>query len=364
MKIIQSKNILALLTSAVALSFTACSPSGGDPADGSAQVMRAFPSTAEVAMYFDQKAFSESSFSEAVQEMQDELPENEQTQEFADQLKEATGLEDDDITDFALAMSGLENVQTDPSLLKISGAVFATEPVTTDQVVAAAELIAEQNGQSVELTVTPGEGADFIAFPKEPGAPEIHAAVVTGDASTVVFFGDLESVEASLARESGSVPAALEAASAGLIEGQQGWISVVLPESMRAQLAGTTAQMEQMMPGLSKANSLQSVGIAMKTADSLDMAVGFNLGSEADAAAIESLLNNRVISFAKLMLGGNTPEPLPLLNSLSASHSGDRAVLSLVLTLKDIELLQSQFMGMLSTPGAIPGTGVTPAAPQ
>jgi len=358
MKNHRSNLILASLISAAALALVACSPSGGSGADGSAAVMRAFPASADVAMYFDQEAFSESKFSEAVQKMQEDSPANEQAEEFSKMFTEATGLEDDDITDFALAVSGLENVQTNPSALKISGGIFATKPVTADQVVAAAKLIADQSGESLELTVTPGDGADFIAFPSDPNAPEIHAAVVTGDSSTIVFFGDLDSVNAALARQTGSVPAGLSEASAGLVPRQQGWISIILPESFRAQLAGMTAQMEQMMPGLSKANSLSSIGVGMKSADSLDIAVGLNLGSTEDAAAVEAILNNQLISFAKMMLSSATSEPLPLLNSLSATHSGDRAALSMVLTLKDMEILQDQLMGMLPTPG---GMGVTPA---
>ena len=287
-------------------------------------------------------------------------PQAEQAEEFSEEFSEITGLEDDDVTDFALAISGLENVQTDPSLLKLSGAIYATKPVTTDQVVAAAELIAEKNGETLELTISVGEGADFIEFPKDPGSPEMYAAVVTGESSTLVFFGDRASVEASLARKSGSVPESLKAPSQGLVEGQQGWISIIIPESFRAQIAGMSAQGEQMIRGLSKINSLQSVGVGMKAGESLDIALGLNLGSEEDAAAIQAIINNQVISFAKMMLGAGTPEPLPLLDSLAASHAGDRAVLSINVTLKDIQLLQEQLVNMIPTGN----TGVTPSAVQ
>jgi len=363
MKKHQIKFISASVISALALWSAACSPSGGGSSDGAAQVMRAFPESAELAMYFDQSAISESDFSEAIQDLQEDLPEtpeNEQAQEFAEQFTEVTGLEDDDVTDFALAISGLENAQMDPSQLKISGGIFATKPVTTEQVVAAVQLIAEQNDEELEMTITTGDGADFIEFPKEPGSPEMHAAVVTGESSTVVFFGDLPSVEASLARSSGSVPAGLEAASKGLIDGQQGWISVVLPDSLKAQLAQTTAQMEAMIPNLSAANSLESVGVGIKTAESLDVAVGFNLGSSDDAVIMEGILNNQLISFAKMMLAGGTPEPLPLLNSLTASQSENRAVLSMVVTIEDIKILQAQLMSFLPSGNM----GVTPSAVQ
>lgn len=361
MKIIKSKLILPAFISAVTLFWgAACSPSGGPAKDGEDQVLRAFPESADIAMYFDQKAISESSFSEAVEELQEDLPDSPQSKqadEFSEKITEITGLEDDDITNFALAVSGLENLQLDASQLKISGGIFATKPVTAEQVVAAVALIAEQNGESFEMTVTVGDGVEYIEFPVEPDAPEIFAAVVTGESSTVVFFGDRASVEAALARESGSVPAALQAPSEGLVDGQQGWISFILPESFKAQLPGLTAQAEQMnVRGLSSANSLQSIGLGMKAAESLDVAIGLNLGSQEDAAAVESILKGQVISLAQLMLGGRTAEPLPLLESLNAAHEGDRAVLSLALTVKDVELLQSQLMGMLPTGNF----GVTP----
>ncbi|MGE9289725.1 MAG: hypothetical protein ACQKBT_01965, partial [Puniceicoccales bacterium] len=192
---------------------------------------------------------------------------------------------------------------------------------------------------------------------RDPGAPELYAAVVTRESSTVVFFGSQANVEAALARKSGSIPAALAAPSKDLVEGQQGWISLILPESLKAQLAGMTAQGEQMFPGVAKLKSLQSIGIGMKAAETLDVAVGLNLGSEEDAVVIRDILNNQLISFAKLMLSGGTPEPLPLLDALSASNRGDRAVLSLVVTLKDVQLLQSQLMSMIPTAP----TGVTPS---
>tara|TARA_R100000027_G_scaffold67429_2_gene66097 strand:+ start:823 stop:1905 length:1083 start_codon:yes stop_codon:yes gene_type:complete len=346
----------ALLASAAVLLGTACTPKGGSKVDGSDEVLRALPQNAELAMYFDQEAISESKFSEAVQEMQEDTANAEETKELSEKFTEITGLEDDDVTDFALAISGLDSIQTDPSQLKISGALYAVEPVTAEQIVAAVSYIAEQNGETVEMAITVGEGIDYIEFENEPGTPKIIAAVVTGESDTTVFFGDRGSVDASLAREVGSVPAALKAPSNGLIEGQQGWISVILPESMKMQLAGMTAQGEQMLPGLSRLNSLQSIGIGIKAADALDIAVGFNLGTEDDAVAVEAILNNQLISFAKMMLSGGTPEPLPLLNSLAAAQSGDRAILSMALSLKDISILQEQIVNMIPTgsPGLSP----------
>lgn len=343
----------------------ACKPAGDGGDSGRSEVLRAFPETADIAMYFDQKAMSESAFSEQIENLQDELPEAQATEELTAKLTEITGLEDDDITEFALALSGMENAQANPSAIKVSGALFATKAVSADQIVEAIEYVAEQNGEKVELTVTVGEGADYIDFPVADGMPQLRAAVVSGESSTTAFFGDDASVEAALQRKSGSIPAALSAPSEGLVAGQQGWISIIVPESLKGQLAGLTAQGEQMAPGLSKLQSLQSIGVGVKATDVLDVAIGLNLGSPDDAKAITAVLNNQLISFAKMMLAGSTPEPLPLLESLSASQNGDRAVLALALSLGDMEQLQSQLMNFL--PGAAPmapsGAPVPPPPP-
>ena len=362
-KKLQSLSFSGLAASLVLLGATACKPSGGSADEGRSEVLRAFPETAEIAMYFDQGAISESAFSEAVQAMQEDLPQAEMADEVQAKIEEITGLEDGDVTEFAFAMSGLESIEANPSAIKLSGAVYATEPVSADQIVELVSYLAEENGESVELTVTVGDGVDFIEFPPDDELPELYAAVMTGDSSTTVFFGDRASVESALTRETGSVPSALMAPSEGLLTGQQGWISIIFPESLRAQLSKYAAQGEQMAPGLSKINSLESVGIAFRSADSLDMAVGFNLGSEDDAEAITGVLNNQLISFAKMMIARATPEPLALLNSLSATQSGDRAVLSLTVTVDDIAQLQGQMMNFLPGAGMGP-TGLPPAVPQ
>lgn len=352
-----------MAVSLVLLGGTACKPSGGGAEDGRSQVLRAFPETAEIAMYFDQGAIAESAFSEAVEAMQEDMPESERADEMQDQIEEITGLENGDITEFVFAMSGLESMNMDPSAIELSGAVYATKPVTAEQIVELVSYLAEENGESVELTITVGDGVDFIEFPEDDELPELYAAVMTGESSTTVFFGDRTSVEASLARETGAVPAALMAPSEDLLAGQQGWISVILPESLRAQMPEFTAQGEQMAPGLSKIDSLESVGIAFRSADSLDMAVGLNLGSEDDAKTITGVLNNQLISFAKMMVAGATPEPLALLNSLSATQSGDRAVLSLTMTVEDMEQLQGQMMNFFPGGGMGP-SGLPPAPAQ
>jgi|GEM_PF-5987933 len=353
-KTLIASSITAALT---VLLGTACSPSDGGT-DGKAQVVRAFPDTADVAMYFDQRAMSDSAIGEKIQDMQEDVEGMEASEELSEQFMEITGLDDDDITDFALAVSGLENAQIDPSLIRISGAIFAEKAVTAEQVVEAINFIAEQNGETVELTVTVGEGADFIEFQKEEGVPEMYAAIMTGDDSTTAFFGDKASVEEAMDRPIGSISASLMAPSKGLIDGQQGWISFIIPESLKGQLAGIAAQGDQMAPGLSKIQSLQSVGIGMKATDNLTMAVGFNLGSAEDAQAIEVEL----ISLAKMMLAGSTPEPLPLLQSLAAGQSGERATLSLSVSMKDMEILQAQLLNFLPGAGMVTPQGITPSA--
>ncbi|MEM0965258.1 MAG: hypothetical protein AAGJ81_03775 [Verrucomicrobiota bacterium] len=355
----QTKPIFLLtLAAAVLIGGAACSPSGdsGSSPAASNEALKAFPESADIAMYFDQKAMSESEFSKAVAGMQETLPQAEESQEIADTITEITGLSDDDVTVFALAVSGLEMVQVDPTALKISGAVSADKVVTADQIVQAITYVTEQSGESFDMTVTEGEGVQYIEFPKEPGAPEIFSAVTNDGSSTTAFFGDKTSVDSSVARSSGSIPAALSAPSMGLIDGQQGWISIILPESLKAQLAGMAAQGEAFAPGLSKIQSLESIGVGMMAADDLAMKIGLNLGSEEDAQAIASILNNQLISFAKMMVAGNTPEPLPVLDSLVAGSEGSRATLSLAITLKDLEILQTQLLNFLPGMGLpVPG---------
>lgn len=350
---------------ALALALAGCQPSPDGGADGRSEVLRAIPGEAELVVYFDQEAISDSTFVETVESMQEDMPESQTTTEMGDRLTEITGLEDEDITQFAMAVSGLESFDTDPTLAKISGALFAVKPVSAEQVVEAIEYMASQNDETVELKLTVGEGADYIEFPKEEDAPEMYAAIVTGDSSTTAFFGDRDSVEAALARDSGSVPEKLKAPSEGLVEGQQGWVSFILPQSFKDQLPGLVAQGEQMAPGVSKISSLQSVGVGVRAEDAMRIAIGMNLGSPEDAETITGVLNNQLISFAKMMLAGNSPEPLPLLESLAASQSGDRSVLSLSITPKDIELLQAQLLNLIpAAMGQGAGSAVPPAPPS
>jgi len=335
-----------VVSAALLVGLVACKPGGGSSSSG--EVFRAFPDEADVAMYFDQAAMSKSGFSQALEEMQEEMPQAEMASVLADQITEMTGLDEDDITAIALSLSNIDSFQTDPSAVRISGAVSVSEPVTAEQIAEAIELAASENGEEVDVTVVPGDGVDYLEFPVEEGMPLIVAAIVTGSSDTLAFFGDRPSVEASLARTSGSVPAALSAPSEGLIDGQQGWISFKLTDLLKAQLAGVGAQWSQMAPGLEKIESLQSVGMGMKATETLDIAIGFNLGSAADAQAITGVLNNQLISFARMMVAGNTPEPIPALDTLSASANGDRATLSVVISLTDLEIIREQMGGFMT----------------
>lgn len=341
---------LFLLFSVALFALVACKPAG-ESASSDSGVLRAIPEQADVAMYFNQKAMSESAISEAMESMADDM--DDPSDVLGDKITEMTGLEEDDLVDMAIALSNIDAFATDPTAVKISGAAFVSKPVTAEQIAEALEVAAKENGEEIDVTVRKGEGVDYVDIPKEEDMPEIVVAVQTGSSDTLAFFGDQASVEAALGRETASVPAALSAPSAGLIDGQQGWVSFILTDQLKAQLAGAAAQGVQMAPGLEKIESLQSVGVGMKAADSLDIAIGLNLGSAEDATVIAGVLNNQLISFAKMMIAGQMPEPLPLMETLSASSDGDRAKLAVSISVTDLEIVQSQMASFM--PGNMGG---------
>lgn len=336
----------ALAVPAILLVLGGCKPSGSVP-----DVSKAFPEQADVAIYVNQAALSDSAFSRAMEDMEDDVEDMEgagMASEFSDRISEVTGLDDDDIEEVVFTLSNVDAFSTDPTAVKISGAVSVSKSVTAEEIAEAIELAASENGEEVELTVVPGEGADYIEFPQEEDMPELVAAVVTGGSASVAFFGDRPSVDAAMARDAGGPPASLTGPSAGLIEGEQGWVSFILTEQLKAQLAGMSAQAQQMAPGLEKIQSLESAGVAMKSGDALEISIGLTLGSEADARAIAKVLNNQLISFAKMMVAGNTPEPLPVLETLTATSDGMRSILSLKISVADLEIIQEQLAGMMT----------------
>ncbi len=346
----QNPILSAVSVSAVLFALVACKPSDSG---SSSDVLKAFPAQADLAMYFDQASLSDSAFSEAMQEMEDEMsdmPSAGMANALGDKITELTGLDDDDITEIAFSISNIDAFATDPSLVQMSGAVAVKKEVSAAQIAEAIEFAAAENGEELDLDVVPGEKADFIEFPQEEDMPELIAAVMTGGSSTVAFFGDRPSVEAALSRDSGSVPSALSDPSAGLIDGQQGWVSLILTDALKAQLDGVAALGAQRAPGLDRIESLESAGMAVKAGESMQIAVGLNLGSEADAQAITGVLNNQLISMARIMVAGNTPEPLPLLDTLSASSEGNRSILSLEISIEDLEIFQDQ-MANFRLPG-------------
>jgi len=328
-----------------ALAISGCSPTGTATTAGENDVLRAIDPNADIAVYANLKKMNEAAISRKLNNMQDQIQQTAGAMDLVEKLKKITGLDDDNFIHMAFSLSNAQAIQLQPENVGFCIAVYVNKPVTADQIAEAIHtIVSEEDPDAEPLNVVSGERADFIELIPTDNAPVMKIGVMTSSGSTTVFFGDEESIEESVARSIADIPSRLLDPSAGLIAGEQGWISIIVPDSFKDELTAAAQQGAMMLgQGVMALETLQSIGVAARASDQLDIAIGLNLGDSDSASQIQSVLENSVISTARMLLAGQTSQPLPLLQSLTATQSGNRATLSLSLTLKDFEILQSTF---------------------
>lgn len=339
-RLLQSTALLGLAT----LFIQGCSPTGILPAEsaGEKKVLRAIDPDADIAFYANLKAMNDASIVRKLDGMQDQVQQTAEAREMIEKLQGITGIDNENFIHMAFSMKNAEAMQYTPENVLFTLGIYLDKPVTADQIADAIyTVVSEEDPEAERLNVVKGNPADFIELIPVDNAPTMKIGVITESGSTTVFFGDEDSVNKSVGRSGTSIPSRLMDPSAGLLTREQAWVSIIVPDSFREELSMAAQQGAMMLgSGLMAMETLNSLGVAVRASDQLDLAIGFNLGDEQAASQIKTVLENSVISGARMFLGGQTPEPLPLLQSLNASQQGDRAVFSFSITLKDIELAQ------------------------
>jgi hypothetical protein len=166
-----------------------------------------FVEGADVMFYLDGKTLNSSAFSQAVQ-AQRPPEETAEKEAKAAQLKEATGLDEEDvlILAFSMDLDGIDFQANDPQQLENAKAVLAVEldkAVTLDQVKAGLEVMAEDSDQKPTITKGSQDGLDVLILgspAKQEQGPDQAYATLSPDGKTVLLSFNTASLKDGLAR--------------------------------------------------------------------------------------------------------------------------------------------------------------------
>lgn len=324
----------------------------------------AFVDGADVLFFFDPQAMNNSGFSKAVEADQtpEEKAEAEKQMAF---FKEATGLEEEDLTAlvFAMDIDGIDFESEDPAQLENAKAVMAAElktSITLEQVQAALETLAAENEgpvPSMEISEMDGMQVLKLTGAESPGGVDQAFATLSEDGKTALLAFNTMSLKDGLARLDGGAPAAptadMEVATKAL-GSQQLRMALVLPANARQMiqqnLQGAAAQggMGAMFMPFA---GMKSLLVGANATDSLDVSLSMDLGDPGNAQQAAGMVQ----SFLPMMMMGMQqqlgPEAMTLAQKIKIVPEGGVVSIRLNLTPEDIRMLPSPGAG-----GDMPGT--------
>ncbi len=311
---------------------------------------------ADVVMRADLQGMRDSAIYTLIKDLADNQADTglqiQEMEQVAEQLKDITGLEEDDFltVTFSAVLEGID-FETDHMDERLNAvmAIELAKPITIDQLEEAINKAAEAS-PDINLAMARERHADsdFLAVTviEEYGEDTTIGVALTAGGG-VVLTGTMPGTKGALDRQargvSGSAaehfeldPKALPhlALRFDLTDAMQDW--------MRDGM-GDPESYDPMVQSMKAFEDLERIDLKVDMADDMNVAFSMGLGSEQKATVAKNVLDNTVIGMLRMMVGMvSGGQPLTVLDSMDTRLEPHGAVtLSFTLTVSDIEILQS-----------------------
>ncbi len=321
------------------------------PLGAALSVQSAFLPNAEVALYSDAAAVNATPFGAEMKKLQDVFKNLAKTggadasKLMDDTFLKELGLEEKDVISFAGSFKGIESVMQGGKP-EVALALQLGKKIDGAKLM---ELIKKQLAESApEATVTEitvGTSKVYAIKPskQDAEAPDFHVFVSSDLPKTLVLAGTPEGLKAAMANDKGAVGANLKAPLAQHGTPQM-WLSVVLPEAVKAQLAAATAG-NPMGPGSNQFGTAQSLALSATCGTDLKVKLSVDFAKPEAASLAKTMLETMVIPMAKMQLADPQTGAAPSwTNGLSVASVGNTAVFTIAMTSKDVEGLVATAM--------------------
>lgn len=269
--------------------------------------------------------------------------------ETAQMASEILGLGDEDVVraTFSAKLLGENMAAIEEDLdenLEFAVGIEVAKPVSLDQVEAFVKAVVAKQEKPLNITRAKLAGGDALML--DEGDDDDHICLVLQAGGKLVLGGTKSGVENAIARAAKPAPLAKAVVGSGLPEGRKPmwFMSLVLSDSMKAELNEKTAAPADgnpMQANLAKCfQNMSGAALTVDMAETLDLAVYAKLASAENATMLKGLFDNMAMPAVKMgatMLTGG--QPLPLLDSMATSSTGDTASLKLSVTTADLDTL-------------------------
>lgn len=310
-----------------------------------------FVEGADVMFYLDGKTVNSSAFSQAVQSQQS--PADTAAKEAkAAQLKEATGLEEDDVLILAFSMNldGIDFQAQDPEQLGNAKAVLAVDlakAITLEQVKAGLEVMAEDAAQKPTITIGNQDGLDVLILGSaedQDQGPDQAFATLSPNGKTVLLAFNTASLKDGLARiDAGEMAAPSDDMAAAIqsIGDRHVRMALVLPMEARqkiqqgVQAAAAQGGMGGMMAPFA---TTQSLLISANTTENLDLALSLDLGNPGNATQAAGMMQGMLPMMMMGMQQQLGPQAMALSQKIKIAPKETAVTISVNLAPEDLQM--------------------------
>ncbi len=313
-----------------------------------AGAMRGIRPDAELAGFFDLKALRDSKINQLFEaKYPDQVQDLEDLGPIGQKIKEITGLSR---TNFVSASFSVTNLialgEDDFDNGFLLASIKVNKPLTGKQIKEAFEAIAAENGEAIDLTIETRGGIDFIEIPRQPMAPDFHAAVESGENGALVFIGDRSSVVAAATGTLAGASGSLVERGSSMLPNSDGWITFVASDGVKEKLKEGLSGGQMPFPGAAALVGFQAIGMSMAADSSLEIKVALELANENDALTVQGLLNGLVIAMAKGQIQQQFGKLPSFMEQLTASVDKASVSLGTTFSAEDLEFLSNLNPGM------------------
>ena len=247
-----------------------------------------------------------------------------------------------DSPDAALAM--LLNRQERLEKAEIAIGLEVSKSITVDQLEAFFNAIPTENEDALKMKRANLSGNDCLVMRTTDG--ESYLTVVSK--GRVILGGTRKGIENAVQRANNPVPLGTALAAGGMPSGKtpDWFISMILSDAMKAEMAASqsfTTNGKGMEAVLASCfEGMHGATIAAEVGDKIDLKVHVKLASEEKADRLVGVIDSTAIALLKLAVSMlSEGRPMPILDTIATSHTGDTANLELSLTEEDLDALNT-----------------------
>ncbi len=311
---------------------------------------------ADVVMCADLQGMRDSAIYTLIKDLADNQPDTglqfQEMEQVAEQLKDITGLEEDDFltVTFSAVLKGIDfDADHVDARMNAVMAIELAKPLTIDQLEEAINK-ATETSPDINLAVAREQhaGSDMLAVTviEEYGEDTTMGVAVTAG-GRVVLTGTMLGTKGALDRQahgvSVSVAEHLELDPKAIPHLALRFdLTDAMQDQMRDKM-GDPDSHDPMANSMKAFEGLERVDLKVDMADDMKVAFSMGLGSEEKATIAKNVLDNTVLGMLRMMVGMvSGGQPLTVLESLDTRLDPNGAItLSFTLTPSDIEILQS-----------------------